>query len=265
MVTSLHLWGNSGGIFIENTIRYSHHFKKEFSLMKSKIYNFITHANQLLLFVLAIALLVMTLSTLLSNLRDTTPMEVKVASHQEDNTTKGEAKNIANTKSFLQYIKDIYIIQLKSSGVPNSSKHESTLAFSSLGYATDGVTINLIFTKKNGQSHKLFPKDVYIRSTLLAKEGGKVQHDSKRLDRNIYAVIVNDTNGDARLNSEDKEDLFVSDYDGKNLSLVFKDIENYLHIADNQLLITRVVKGEKEFFTYDVVSEELTLLETKNH
>jgi len=233
--------------------------------MKSKIYNFITQANQLLLFVLAIALLVMTLSTLLSNLRHTTQMEVKVASSQEDNTTKGETKNIVTTKSFLQYIKDTYIVQLKSNGMPSNSKKVSTLAYSSLGYETDGVTINLIFTKKNTQSYKLFPKDVYIRSTLLTREGEKGQHDNKKLDRNIYAVIVNDTNGDARLNSEDKEDLFVSDYDGKNLSLVFKDIEDFTHIADNQLLITRVVKGEKEFFTYDVVSEELTLLETKSH
>ncbi len=236
--------------------------------MKTKLYDIITRLNPILFFILAVAVLVIMLSEVLPGLfpaRDHEP-QLKVIDLNDSNTTR-DIPAITYTKEFGRNIKDTYVFELKSSRIIHR-RSEDAMGYTnaSAKYITnESLLVNLLFAKKNTRAIRLFPQDVYIRSVAYYEEGENKNrlYRDKKLGKNIYAVIAKDTNKDGVLDRKDREDLFISEYDGTHLSLLFKDILSYEQIGDDRLLITRQVKGEKEFYIYDVANDELSMLDTK--
>jgi hypothetical protein len=82
------------------------------------------------------------------------------------------------------------------------------------------------------------------------------------VDKNLYVVADNDSNGDGFLSEEDAQNLYSSEYNGKNLKLILKDILDYRTIDDHELLILKEGGEQVEFYYYDLKSETLIKLNT---
>ena len=233
--------------------------------MKTKIYNFITKANQIIFFGFAIFMAIIFLLSLIPILN--TP-QVTIINTKESNSSGTKVQEIIYEKVFSKYIKDTYVIELKSNQILQKSRNNfgltPTLGYSSMiGYSGDKLAlVNLLFTKRGESARKLFDKDSYITSFKLYKIRSSKRYNSMKLEKNIYSVIKDDTNKDNILDSKDREDLYVSDYDGQNLTLVTEDIVSYKLVEDNQVLISKMLKNQTQLYIYDVLSKELTLLDT---
>jgi hypothetical protein len=234
--------------------------------MKEKIYHFITTTNQILFFAFAIMMFV---TFLLSLFQTSYTPEIKIINSKESNNSKRKVEEIIYEKVFSEHIKDTYVIELRSNQILQKSMNSSAglgsfVPSSRIGYKDNKIPlINLLFTKKGESAHKLFAQDSYIKSFLLYKTTGFSEYSDKlKLEKNIYSVIKDDTNKDNILDSKDREDLYVSDYDGQNLALVTEDIVSYKLVEENQVLISKMLKNQTQLYIYDVLSKELTLLDT---
>ena len=77
------------------------------------------------------------------------------------------------------------------------------------------------------------------------------------MKKNLYGAIREDTNHDGYLSSDDREDFYVSDYNGRNLKLVLEDATGWQVIRDNTVFITQGKREAHKFYIYDVVADEL--------
>lgn len=85
----------------------------------------------------------------------------------------------------------------------------------------------------------------------------------------LYTIVFEDTNQDGRLNENDKNDLYISDVNGKNLKKIGKDIK-VLHYElwnnEKKFLVTYFERKEKPLYRkkrfgfYDIASDTFTPL-----
>jgi hypothetical protein len=127
--------------------------------------------------------------------------------------------------------------------------------------------VNMLFVKNDGSiTRTLFKENCLILSRRMAsyRIPGPNQLQNV-LPKNIYLVVTTDTNGNGRLDMNDSKVLFVSDYDGTDLTKVMESIENYFPIDSNRLLILQKNQQETQYYTYDLVAGSLTpLINTKD-
>jgi len=231
-----------------------------------KFYSFITKTNQVLFFGFAVFIF---FSFLFGLFQTSHTPEVKIINTKESNNSNIKVQEVIYKKVFFQNIKDTYVIELKSNQILQKKKNNS-FGLVPLGpsykkeYKENKMPlVNLLFTKEGESARKLFEQDSYIKSFLLYKTTGFSEYSDKlKLEKNIYSVIKDDTNKDKILDAQDREDLYVSDYDGQNLTLVTEDILSYKLIADNQILISKMLKSQTQLYIYDLLSKELILLDT---
>ena len=118
-----------------------------------------------------------------------------------------------------------------------------------------------MFTK-TGQKNKVLFKNNGLIVGFSPVQLKETSYQSV-LSKNIYSVVQNDTNKDGFLNSEDKKELFVSEYDGSGLKSIMDNIEGYQLISNNTALIYTKAESETLYYIFDVLSGELVKLDTR--
>ncbi len=236
--------------------------------MKSKIFSFISKSNQILFFLVAVGIIVTMLSSVIPHTY--APATVKIKKSTEKNNQKEDPAKMQYHKSFYKHIKDVYIIKVQADTIMRKEilYYASPRLASVSNYdQSEHALVNLIFSKEDKKSYKLLVQDAYIISFGIASDGstasGKYGLNHFKLEKNIYEIVSNDTNGDELLSTKDKKDFYITNYDGKQMKSILKDISNYELIADNLVLITKKVDKQKQFYLFDVTQEKLKLLDTK--
>lgn len=167
---------------------------------------------------------------------------------------------------FNKKLKDVFIFNLKSSKIKadglyddiSASSLKSSLSFSGKTH-NEGIT-NFIFIKDiSYEESKLFDSNIFIYKYKFAEE--KTGKDIY-CDKNIYAVVNEDTNNDKTLNSEDNIALYISDYDGKNLIKLSNSVYKVRITDNNQLLFTEYDGSLLTFFLYDINLNKKTKLKS---
>lgn len=167
---------------------------------------------------------------------------------------------------FNKKLKDVFIFNLKSSKIKadglyddiSASSLKSSLSFSGKTH-NEGIT-NFIFIKDiSYEESKLFDSNIFIYKYKFAEE--KTGKDIY-CDKNIYAVVNEDTNNDKTLNSEDNIALYISDYDGKNLIKISNSVYKVRITDNNQLLFTEYDGSLLTFFLYDINLNKKTKLKS---
>ncbi|UTC67076.1 MULTISPECIES: hypothetical protein [unclassified Treponema] len=157
---------------------------------------------------------------------------------------------------FNEKIKDVFIFNLKSSKIKADGLYDDipkaslkSGANSSAKSRNEGIT-NLIFIKdKNYEEYKLFESNIFIYRYRFVEAANR---NNISCDKNIYAVVNEDTNNDKTLNTKDNVALYVSDYDGKNLIKVSNSVYKVRLTDNNQLLFTEYDGTALTFFLYDI-------------
>ncbi|AIN93634.1 hypothetical protein [Treponema putidum] len=167
---------------------------------------------------------------------------------------------------FNKKIKDVFIFNLKSSKIKADGLYDnipeaafkSGTSFSKKSH-NEGIT-NLIFINDTSyEEYKLFDSNIFIYRYKFSEEktGNNIY-----CDKNIYAVVNEDTNNDNTLNSEDNIALYISDYNGKNLIKLSNSIYKVRITDNNQLLFTEYDGSVLTFFSYDINLNKKTKLKS---
>ena len=236
--------------------------------MKNKIFNFISKSNQILFFLVAIGLIVVMVISLLPH--DYSRPAVKIERNLEQNSTKETLVKNQYFKSFYSHINDIFIIKVYADNIVREEiLHYSAPRSSSSDFYNQNkhALVNLIFAKEGKKSYKLLKDDAYITSLNIMKNNQTVRKEYAdsyfKLEKNIYTIVTHDTNNDDFLTSTDQRNFYISNYDGKQLKLILKDIVEYKLVDDNLVLITKKVKKEEQFYLFNILENDLKLLDTK--
>jgi hypothetical protein len=172
--------------------------------MMKRIYDWITKANQVLLFFLIIGAAA-GISYLIYDSYRTRHIfdEPKVAIAQTPEEAK--ASGVVQEVRFLDEYDGIYVFGLVKRFILNASDQRRLLG-SSLGneeMREPGHMINVVFSRAEQPIRKLLPNDGLILSHSIAK------HSSEKLKASVFLCVTEDTNGDRRLDENDRKDLYV--------------------------------------------------------
>jgi len=221
----------------------------------NKVMSFISKANQVIFFFAVLIVIVILSYQLLSSLFKTPYTPPKIQIVDKDSQKKNDVE-VKYKVDFERSIMDVLVFEISANAI--ETKQESTM-LSMFEYSNKFQTVNLLFSSKSGASYKLMENNAYIRRASFYK----LKDDSRdKLSKNFYLIVSNDTNGDGFLSKKDDSNLFLSDYNGKNMALVLKGVNDYQVIQDNLLLIEKVSRKNKVFYTYDVLTNTLLQIDT---
>lgn len=178
-----------------------------------------------------------------------------------DKPTEADPPIVVYTKNFQSKLKDTYVFSVTSVTIyPNNSQATRSSLNLRKGreYPYD-PTVNFIFLGPDKKSRLLFKKDSMIGNFELARTDNA---KGPVLARSVYQVVTEDTNKDGFLTNADNHALYVSGYDGRQVTRVIEKIEGFTVIEDNTLLITKRGKSSNIFYEYKVDTNQLTELDT---
>ena len=233
-----------------------------------KVLAFVTSANQLLIFLAVLLFIFVAGSKFVKNIFESSYEEPKIKIIDDS----GDTKNVVQVKyktNFNKVIKDVYIFDVSSDSIKIISEPELRDSDTKLNMFSGGSSItyqkvNLLFVPKLGSSYLLMKNSALITKTSFFDESKELYRLDRKLSENIYLIISKDTNKDGFLSRDgDKADLYISNYKGKNLSLVLKEVEDYELIQDDLIMIEVREKSGILFYTYDLLTKKLFKLDTK--
>jgi len=92
---------------------------------------------------------------------------------------------------------------------------------------------NLLFTNsKTGQSHLLIDRRAYINSVFLPSGARPSEGTSNLRSVCLFGITFDDTDGDSLLSSKDKSTWWLSDLDGRNLTMIADTSEAFVEISE---------------------------------
>ena len=218
---------------------------------------FLSVANQFLFFFAVLIVIGLMLKPVISSLfkADYAPPKIKVV----DSTDSQESSiDVEYRIFFKEDIMDVFVFEISANAI--ETKKKGTVVNMFEYYGDKFETVNLLFAPKSGESYNLMENNAYIISASFYKSG---ENSYQKLSKNLYLIVSDDTNGDGFLSTKDSADLFMSDYNGKNMSVVLKGVETFDVIQDDLLLIEKKSEGKKLFYTFNVLTKKLFQLDTK--
>lgn len=231
-----------------------------------KLLTFISTVNQFLIFLAVVLFIVVAGKDLFRDFFEPSYEEPQVKIIEKTGEAKEEVQIKYETKFNIKLL-DVYIFNLSSDAIevkPGPNLGDSRLRMFSAVGRNVYQKVNLLFVPKLGSSYLLMKDNAYIIKTSFYDVSKDKKRYKKNLSKNLYLIISKDKNADGFLNSDDDTaDLYVSDYNGKNLKVVLKGVENYQIIDDNFLMIEAKEKSGTTFYTYDILTKELLKLDTK--
>ena len=173
--------------------------------------------------------------------------------------------------NFNTKLNDVYIFDVKSSGIRADEGYEdsaNSLGIVGKGYnntsfysASDGIT-NFIFVKDGTDNElKLFSSNVFIYKYQFQRLDERYSSGSNHT-LNVYAVIKNDTNKDKVLNSRDNISLYVSNYDGTELTEISSSIIEFKFIDKNQFMFTEHDGKTLSYYAYNTATKNKKLIKS---
>ncbi len=231
-----------------------------------KLLAFVSSANQFFVFIAMLLIILLASENWISKILRNTYEKPKV--EVVENTDGGKSSiEMTYEKNFERQIMDVYVFSLSSDSIiiePEQATDDRVLNFFSGPRKPERQKVNLLFVPKSGPSYLLIKNDVYISRISYYEKPSKGSFNRTMLSKNIYLIIDKDTNGDGFLDQEgDVVNLYVSDYNGNNITLVLKDVDNYRVEGDDSLIIEVSIEGKSSFYSYDVAENKLSRLDTE--
>lgn len=139
-----------------------------------------------------------------------------------------------------------------------SSSIDKTFSKDSLyagGYSNKIKKIcNIKVVNKNSlESWQVFKEDLFVKTMILS--------NSVEQTKNIFLVIIEDSNKDGYLNKKDETIVYISDIDGKNLEQIANEVLDIELIDNNYLILkSKLDKNRVQYINLDTgLSNYLTL------
>lgn len=217
--------------------------------MMKRIYNWITKANQVLLFFGIIGAAVLVSRAIYEGSRRYEPPHVAVAQ------TLDEAKNsVVENVRFLGQASGFYIFGIVKHVVSTGDepwRKRSLLPSSSLGNEemSSGEMVNVVFSRGEQRVRTLLPNDGLVISENVE------QRRSDKTKALLFLCVTEDTDGNHRLDSNDRNDLYVISDGLEKPDLVVKDVSFFRVISPAHLAVKTGERNDSQFWDIDTETQ----------
>jgi hypothetical protein len=216
-----------------------------------RIYEWITKANQVLLFFLIIAAAVGMSYIFYDFYRARHTYEapsVAIAQSAEE-----ARSSIVKDVRFLDEYDGIYVFGLMKRIILDESARRRLLS-NSLGneevaYPDSGQMVNVVFSRAEQSAKKLLQNDGLILSHSIAK------HSSEKFKASVFLCVTEDTNGDRRLDENDRKDLYVVSENLDKPDLVIKAGSEHRVISPTHLTVKTTESDGIRFWDVDIETQ----------
>jgi len=215
-----------------------------------RIYEFITKANQVLLFLAIIGGVTLISYTLVSEFsRHYEPPHVLVAQTPEE--AKG---SIVEDVRFLGQSSDFYVFGLvkhiiSPNGQSGGNPFRMISNLSGEG-ENDGEMVNVVFSKGEKRIKTLLPNDGLV---LSANVSGNYR--SENIDALLFRCVTEDTDGNHRLDKNDRNSLYVIPTDLKKPDLVIEGVLDFQVISPTNLVAKSGTTNDIHFWDINTLTQ----------
>lgn len=212
-----------------------------------RIYDWITKANQVLLFFLILGGAAW-ISFLFYTFRQPRwePPHVPIAQTAE------EAKSsLVQDVLFLGRTPEIYVFGLmKRIVIDERSWRRSTAALGNEETGYPGHMVNVVFSKGDQPVKKLLPKDGLVLSHEIVDE-----HHPEKIKASLFTCVTEDTDGNHELNEDDRKDLYVVSENLERQDLVLNGASWYRVTSPTHLAIKTGAGADIRFWDIDIETQ----------
>jgi hypothetical protein len=213
-----------------------------------RIFNWLTQANQVLLFFVLLGGIALISYGLYQSSRRYEPPHVEIAQ-----TPEQARKSMLEDVDFLgRSTSDIYILGLIQHMVkPETEPWGTSAAY--LGRAESGQTVNIAFSKGDHRLRTLLPKDGLVLYNNVLD-----QADRDKLKTLLFGCVTEDTDGNHRLDANDRTDLYLVAEGLDAPDMVIKGVTQYRAAAPGHLVV-KTKEGEAiRFWDIDTATRAKT-------
>jgi hypothetical protein len=218
-----------------------------------RIYEWITKANQVLLFFAILVGMTLVLYTIYQATRRYEPPHVSVAQTSEE-AKKSEVQDVV----FLGQTSSVYVLGIvKRVVMPGGEPWlRPSMSYLGKGGSDTGETVNVIFSKGDQRVRALLPKDGLVLShnayTVLAPPGERAPDKFKSL---LFLCATEDTDGNHRLDQNDRNDLYVIPEGLEKPDIVVQGVLDHRTISSTHLMVKTGESQAVRFWDIDIETQ----------
>lgn len=214
-----------------------------------RIYDWITKANQVLLFFLIIGMalwLSYAWYDTYQRRHSFEPPSVAIAESAEE-----AKKSVIKDVTFLGESSGIYVFGLKKRVITAEQWRKESGAF--LGSEDTGLPaeiVNVVFSRGDQPLKTLLPHDgLVVANDVFAK------HDSQNIKASLFRCVTEDTDGNHKLDENDRTDLYVIAEALDRPDLVMKGVVGYRMISATHLIAKTDESKVIRFWDVDIQTQ----------
>lgn len=198
-----------------------------------RIYNWLTKANQVLLFLVLLGGIVLICYGLYTQSGRYEPPHVAIAQTPEE-----AGKSVVEDINFLgRSSAGIYVLGLVKHIVkPERERWGRSVAY--LGSAEQGQIVNIVFSKGDHRIRTLLPRD-----GLVLRNNAGDEKDRDAIKVLTFDCVTEDTDGNHRLDDDDRHDLYLVAEGLERPDTVVTAVLEYRSIAPGRLMV-KTKEGE---------------------
>lgn len=212
-----------------------------------RIYEFITKANQVLLFLLIIGGTAFISYMIYESSRPHEPPHVAVAQ-----TTEEAKGSIVEDVRFLGLRSGLYVFGIEKRVV---SPSKEPLIKRSVGYLGEGgeagQTVNVVFSKGEQRIRALLQNDGLVLSYDVVEVP-----PAEKFKALLFLCVTEDTDGNHRLDGNDRNDLYIVSDGLEKPDLVVKEVSAYRSTSPTRLVVKTGKGNDPRFWDVDTESQE---------
>lgn len=223
-----------------------------------RIYDWITKANQILLFFVIIGGTALVAYLVYQTTRRFEPPHVSVAQTAEE--AKG---SVVQDVVFLGQSSGIYVLGLVKRVVTTNGGPLITRSMGSLGneeLRDSGETVNVIFSRGEQRVRTLLQKDGLVLSHNVYPEHFSVvrtEHGPDKFKVLLFLCVTEDTDGNHRLDQNDRNDLYVVSEGLEKPDVVVKGAINYRTVSPTHVVIKTGERNAPRFWDLDTETQAM--------
>ena len=214
-----------------------------------RLYEWITKANQVLLFVLIVGIALFLLYFFYDAYQTRhvfEPPSVTIAQSAE----QAEASLVEEVRLLEEYA-GIYVFGIMKRMILDESAQKRLLA-GSLGneeIAYPGHMVNVVFSRAEQPVKRLLQNDGLVLSHRIAKD------KFEKLNASVFLCVTEDTDGDHRLDAKDRKDLYVVSENLDRPDLVIRGGSDYWVVSPTYLAVKTMESDGIHFWEFDIESQ----------
>ena len=216
-----------------------------------RIYDWITKANQVLLFFAILGAMALVSYTIYQTTRRYEPPHVSVAQTAEE--AKG---SVVEDVVFLGRSSGVYVLGIVKRVV--TPEGEPWRIKGSLGSEelSAGETVNVIFSRGEQRVRALLQKDGLVLSHNVAGEYGRLtERGPDKFKALVFLCVTEDTDGNKRLDRNDRNDLYVVSEGLEKPDIVVRSALNYREISSTHLVVKTRERNAIQFWDLDIETQ----------